>query len=175
MLVDAGCVVLRQTFLKSTASSRTASRMLRLRLTQPSSRCAEQAVEQLVRQHLRRQRAIVAGPAHIALDAFAERFLRHADLQRAESRLGADLGRDHLIDRRSAGAVSGERRAVSHAADRLVVAVAGTRYGCGRVVEAGQDVDVIAEGAQAATGTAAGRSRRRSCSESSSARECRCR
>ena len=101
-----------------------------------------------MRQHLRRQRAIVAGPAHIALDALAERFLRDADLQRAEARLGADLRGDHLIDRRSARAVSGERRARRHTAHRLVVAVAGAGRRGSRVVQAAENVNVVAERGQ---------------------------
>ena len=36
---------------------------------------AEQAVEQILRNHLRRQRALVAGPAHVAVHVLAVRFL----------------------------------------------------------------------------------------------------
>ena len=49
-----------------------------------------------------------------------------------------------LIDGRSARAASGERRA-GHTAHRLVVAVAGARYRGRGVVEAAEDVDVVAE------------------------------
>ena len=59
---------------------------------------AEQAIEQVLRNHLRRQRALVTRPAHVAVDVLAVRFLRHADLQRAEARLGADLRGEKLVD-----------------------------------------------------------------------------
>ena len=106
---------------------------------------AEQVIEELVRQHLRRQRAIVSGPAHVALDALAEGFLRDADLNRAEARIAADFGGDGLVDGCSARAVAGERRTGGDAADRLVVAVAGAG-GIGRlVVQAAENVDIVAE------------------------------
>ena len=54
---------------------------------------AEQAIEKPVRDHLRRQRAFISGPAHVALHALAERFLRDADLQRAEAGVAAELRR----------------------------------------------------------------------------------
>src|SRR4029079_11399091 len=44
---------------------------------------AEEPVEEPVRNHLRRQSTLVSGPAHIPLHAFAEAFLRHADLKRS--------------------------------------------------------------------------------------------
>ena len=50
-----------------------------------------------------------------------------------------------LVDGRPAGAVAGERRAGHHAAHRFVVAVAGARYGGRRVIEAGEDVNIVAE------------------------------
>src|SRR5207244_5334776 len=40
----------------------------------------EQTVEQLVRQHFRRQRTIAIRPAQVALDTLSEGLLRHADL-----------------------------------------------------------------------------------------------
>ena len=136
---------------------------------------AEEIIEQLVRQHLRRQRTVVAGPTHIPLDALAERFLRDADLNRAEARILADLRGDRLVDRRSAGAVAGERRAGGHAADRLVVSVARTARGSGLVVEAAEHVDIVAERRQRAEARREVEIRAGLARESSSARECRCR
>src|SRR5262249_35030190 len=107
---------------------------------------AEQVIEELVGQHLRRQRTVVPGPAHVALDALAERLLRHADLNRAEARLLADLRRYRLIDRRPARAVPGKWSAAHDAADGLVVAVAGPGGGGRLVIEAAEHVDVAAEG-----------------------------
>ena len=124
--------------------------MLRLRVDPAGVAGAEQVIEELVRQHLRRQRAVVPGPAHVALDALAERFLRDADLDRAEARIAADSGGDDLVDGRSAGAVAGERGTGGDAAHRLVVAVAGAG-GIGRlVVQAAENVDVVAERGQRA-------------------------
>ena len=45
----------------------------------------------------------------------------------------------------AARAVAGERRASGDAADRFVVAVAGTAGGGRLIVEAAEDVDVVAE------------------------------
>src|ERR1700738_3405901 len=69
---------------------------------------AEQPVEEPMGDHLRRKGPLVSGPAHVALHAFAKRFLRDANLQRAESRVAAELGCDHLVDRWSARSPSGE-------------------------------------------------------------------
>src|SRR3954454_10689742 len=71
---------------------------------------AEKAVKQLARNHFGGQRTVALSPTHVPLNAFAERFLRHADLQRAETRFAAQARRDHLIERRSPGAASGKLR-----------------------------------------------------------------
>src|SRR5205814_8464580 len=71
----------------------------------------EQPVEELMRQHFRRQGPVAIGPAQIALNAFAEGFLRYADLQGAEARFLSQFPRDYLIDRRAARSTSGERLA----------------------------------------------------------------
>ena len=89
---------------------------------------AKQPVEQPVRNHLRGQRTVARGPAHVPLNAFAERFLADTDLQRAEARIVADLLRDNLIDGRSARAASGERFARHQRAHGAVMAVG--RSGC---------------------------------------------
>src|SRR6187397_2951528 len=60
---------------------------------------SEKTVKQLAGDHFRRKSAVITRPAHISLDAFAERFLRDTDLQGAEARLAADPSRDGLIDR----------------------------------------------------------------------------
>src|SRR5439155_26621246 len=104
---------------------------------------AEQPVEQLMRQHLRRQRTVAIGPAQIALNALAERLLRYTDLQRAEARFFAQLPRNHLVDRRAAGAAPGIGLARDQRAHGRVVAVAGTRQTRRRTIQAGDDVDVL--------------------------------
>src|SRR5262245_58199969 len=45
---------------------------------------AEEPIEQTVRNHFGRQRPITPGPAHIALNALAERLLANANLQASE-------------------------------------------------------------------------------------------
>src|SRR3954447_6829390 len=72
---------------------------------------AEQAIEQPMRDHLGRKRAIAAGPAHVPLDALAEGFLAHADLQGAEPAVVADFLGDHLVDGWAARAAAREHRA----------------------------------------------------------------
>ena len=133
-------------FFNSVASSRTASRILRFRLTQPSSCTPNKRSNKPVRNHLGRQRPFIARPAHIALHAFAERFLRHTDLQRPEARIAADLVGDHLIDGRSARSTAGKVGAGHQAAHRIGVAVAFTVGG--RVVETAQHVNVFAPGCE---------------------------
>ena len=95
--------------LKAAASSRTRSSTLFFRSIQPRSLPPNEPVEEPVRDHLGRQWTVARGPAHVPLDAFAERFLADTDLQGAEARIVADLLRDHLIDGRTAGAAAGER------------------------------------------------------------------
>ncbi len=41
----------------------------------------EQAIEKILRNVLLRQRTLVAGPRHVAVNVFAVRFLSNADLQ----------------------------------------------------------------------------------------------
>ena len=92
--------------------------------------------------------AVVAGPAHVALNALAKGFLRHADLDRTEARFTADFRRDGLIDRRSSGAVAGEGRTRCDPADRFMVAVAGAA-GCRRlIIQTTEHVDIVAERSQ---------------------------
>src|SRR5207245_8872339 len=74
--------------------------------TRRSSDLSENAVEQFMRDHLRRQGAIAAGPAKIALNALAERLLAHADLQRAEARFAAYLDRKSTRLNSSHGSIS---------------------------------------------------------------------
>ena len=106
---------------------------------------AEDAIEQFVRNHLRRQRAIASGPTQIALNTLAKGFLAHADLQRPEAALPADFGCDELIDGRSACATAGEGRSRHERTHRAVVIVAGTGHARRRIVEPGDDVYIVAE------------------------------
>src|SRR5260370_40699204 len=59
------------------------------------------------------------GPAHVALEALAERFPRDTDLNRAEARIAADSGSDGLVDECAARAVAGERGTACGAPHRL--------------------------------------------------------
>src|SRR5262249_12019680 len=109
---------------------------------------AEQTIEQLVWNHLRRQGTIVAGPAHVPLDALAEGLLRDADLQRAEAGIGADSRSYRLVDGWSARAAPRKRRTRKQAAGRLMMPVAGTRRGRGGIVDSADHVNVAAERGQ---------------------------
>src|ERR1700676_4169594 len=84
-------------------------------------------LEQVVGQHLRRQRTVIAGPAQISMDALPVRLLADADLQRVEASLTADLRGDGLVDRRTGAASPAIGRARDQTAHRFVMAVAGTR------------------------------------------------
>src|SRR5262249_9229344 len=106
---------------------------------------AKQAVEKLVRDHLGWQRPVVARPAHVPLDALAERLLRYPDLERPKPRLAADLAGNGLVDRRPARAAPGERRPGHQRAHRLVMPVAGAGQRRGGVVEPADHVNVVAE------------------------------
>ena len=123
MLVEPKRILLRQVLLKQ-------SRILAHRVQDAALAVdptlflrAEQAVEQPVRNLFGRQRTVGSGPAHVPLHCAAERFLRHADLQRSEARFSADLARDDLIHRRTARSAAGEARAGHQCAHRGGVAV----------------------------------------------------
>ncbi|MCX6613944.1 MAG: hypothetical protein NTW74_24255 [Acidobacteria bacterium] len=92
---------------------------------------AEKTVEEAARDHLWWQGAIVASPAHVALDAFAKGFLRDANLSRAEAGVAADFAGDGLIDGCSACATAGEGGAAHQCTHRVVMAVAGAGEGGG--------------------------------------------
>src|SRR3954466_15313788 len=64
---------------------------------------AEEAIEEAMRNLLRRQRPVRTRPAHILLDSAAERLLGDADLQRSESRITANLRCQDLVERCGAG------------------------------------------------------------------------
>ena len=70
---------------------------------------AKQPVEQILRDHLGRQRAVVPRPTQVAMDVLAVRLLTHADLQRAEPRLPTNRPGDDLVDGGPAGAAAGVR------------------------------------------------------------------
>src|SRR5207247_1749391 len=106
---------------------------------------SENTVEQFMRDHLRRQGAIAAGPAQIALNALAERLLAHADLQRAEARFAADLRGDRLIDGAPAGAAAGEGSTRYQRAHRPVMIVARPGHTRRRIIEACDDMDIVAK------------------------------
>ena len=143
MLVDAGLIVRRQLLLQQIGVLPNSVQNTALAIHPALFALAEQPVEEPVRDHLRRQRALVSGPAHVALHALAERFLRDADLQRAEPGVAADLGGDHLVDGRSARAAAGEMRAGHQPAHGVRVAVAHSLGG--GVVHAAQHVEIAAE------------------------------
>src|SRR4029077_6129440 len=99
--------------------------------------------EQVVRQHLRGQWTVIAGPAQIAMDALPMRFLADADLQRVKASLTANLRGDDLIDRRSGAAsprIGGARAQPAH---RFVMTIAGTRKARSGIVQAPDDVNVL--------------------------------
>jgi hypothetical protein len=101
---------------------------------------------------LLRQRALVTGPRHIAVDVLAVRFLRHADLQGTETRLGANLGSQDLIDRGAGGAAASVGRTGHDAAERAEMTVPLTIEPRRDVVDAAQHVHVFphaADGRQA--------------------------
>src|SRR5262249_46368332 len=109
---------------------------------------AEEPVEEFVRDHLRRQGALVTRPTHVSLDAFAEGFLRDADLQRPETRLALELRRDGLIYGRTGRAASGERRATHQRAHGFVMSVARAGRCGGGVIQSTDYMNVAPEGGQ---------------------------
>ena len=104
---------------------------------------AEEPIEEIVRNHFGRERAVGASPTQVAVDVFTVRFLADADLKGAEPRLAAHRARNHLIDRRAAGAAARVRRAGDERAHRFVMRVAGRRDARVRVVDAADDMDVV--------------------------------
>src|SRR5205085_7536106 len=112
----------------------------------------EQTIEQIMRDQLRRQRALIARPAHVAMNTLAVRLLTYAYLQRAEPHraagLGGHSGRDHLVNRRAARASSGEGRSRKQGAHRAVMVVPRTGFPRGRIVEPAEDVYMISKGTQ---------------------------
>ena len=109
---------------------------------------AEKALEELVREHLRRERPLVGGPAHIALDALSEGFLRNADLQGPEARVAADFRGDRLVDRRRSRAPARKGGSRHQRAHGTMMPVSRSRNLSGRVVQAGDHVNVAAQGSQ---------------------------
>src|SRR5688572_23573662 len=95
-----------------------------------------------------RQRALEARPRHVAVHVLAVRFLRDADLQRAEARLRADLRSEDLIDRWARGAASGIGSARHQPTERAEMAVALAVEARGDVVDAAEHVHVIAHAAE---------------------------
>src|SRR5262245_10430768 len=85
---------------------------------------AEETIEEILRDHLGRQRALESGPRHVALHVFAVGLLRDADLERTESRFGADFRGENLVERGAACAAPSERGAGHEATDGVHVAVA---------------------------------------------------
>src|ERR1700676_242980 len=78
-------------------------------------------LEQVVGQHLRRQRTVITGPAQIAMDALPVRLLADADLQRMEASLPTNLRPDDLIDRWRRAASPGKGGPRNQAAHRFVM------------------------------------------------------
>src|ERR1700732_2548924 len=99
MLVQARLIVARKLLLQSRHVLADSIQDAPLAINPTLLALAEQPVEEPAGDHLRRESPLVPGPAHVALHALAERLLRDANLQRAESRVAAELGRDHLVDR----------------------------------------------------------------------------
>ena len=115
---------------------------------------AEQAVKQILRNHLRRQRAIISRPTHVAMHVFAVRFLRDSDLQRMESRLGSHLRRQNLVDRGAAGAASCIGRAGHQSAHGGEVPIALPVESGRDVIDSADDVNVVAHRIEWGQGTA---------------------
>src|SRR5215467_10994885 len=112
----------------------------------------EQTIEEIMWDQLGRKRALIARPAHVAMNTLAMRLLTYSHLQRAKSHGAAGLdghfGCDHVVDRRAACASSGEGRPRDQGAHRAVMVVPGTGLPRGRVVEPAEDVDVIPKRSQ---------------------------
>ena len=145
MLFHSGLVVLRQVLFKLRRVFEYRIQDTPLAIDPAFFALAEEAIEEPVRKHLGRESPFVTGPAHIALDALAEGFLGDSHLQRAETRVAADLGSDGLVDGRAAGAAPGEARAGHEAAHGVVMAVAGSRQSRRGIVESAEDVNIVAK------------------------------
>src|SRR5579872_5364159 len=102
MLVDARLIRTSQNLLERSRIFLYGVQHAALTLDPTFIALPEDAIEKFVRDHLRRQGAVAARPAQVALDALTERFLRHAELQRAKSRFAADPRGNQLIDRGAA-------------------------------------------------------------------------
>ena len=143
MLFQTLLVFLAQRRLQFGDIAATRSRMLSLRPHPALIFLAEEPVEQILRNHLRRQGAIVTRPAHVAVNVLAVRFLRDADLQRMEARFRAHLRGQNLIDGGAARAASGVGGAGHQAAEGGKVAVALSVEPRGHVVDAADDMNIV--------------------------------
>src|SRR5262245_9006399 len=140
MLVQAGLIVAGELLLESSRVLADDIQYAPLTIRPTLFPLTKQPVEKPVRDHLLRQSVLVSGPAHVSLHALAEGFLRNANLQRAESRVAAELGRNHLVDRRPTRPPSGEPGASHQPAHRVGVPVAPSSGG--RVVYTTEHVNV---------------------------------
>src|SRR5262249_55416365 len=109
---------------------------------------AEEALEEALRNHLRRQSPIGGSPAHVAMNVFAVRLLGHTDLEGAEAGLGAEVRGEYLADRQTTSAAPGIGQARHERAHRLVMSVAGAGHARRGIVDAADHVDVLAQRAQ---------------------------
>src|SRR5262245_22698225 len=148
MLLHSGLVVWWQSLLQSRGVFTDRVQYAALAVDPAFFAPAEEPVEEFVGDHLRRQRALITRPTHVSLDAFAEGFLRDADLHRAETRLALELRRDGLIYGRTGRSASGERRATHQPAHGFVMSVARAGSCGGGVVQSTDDVNVAPEGGQ---------------------------
>src|SRR5215475_5248169 len=148
MFFNAGLVVWRQSLLQIRGVFMDRVQYAALAVDPAFFTPAEEPVEEFVWDHLRRQSALVTGPAHVSLYAFAEGFLRDADLQRPETRFALELRRDCLIYGRTSRSASGERRATHQRAHGFVMPVARAGHGGGGVVQSTDDVNVAPEWGQ---------------------------
>ena len=155
------------------ASSRTASRTLRLRWTQPSSLAPKTRSNR--RCGISSGGSARSGPAQLMFFCMAPPNTPATRRSAANgSGFRAEPARQNLVDRGSGGAASGIARTSHHAAHRGGVAVE-RRIHDRRIIEAAENVHMVAQARQWGSGTASCRSRARSRRESSSAPECRCR
>src|SRR5262245_914796 len=148
MFFHSGLVVWRQLLLQSLGVFTNRVQDAALAVDPAFFALAEEPVEEFVRDHLRRQGALVTSPAHVSLDAFAEGFLRDANLQRPETRLALEFRRDGLIYGRTSRSASGERRATHQRANGFVMSVARAGHCGGGVIQSTDDVNVAPEGSQ---------------------------
>ena len=106
---------------------------------------AEEAVEEVMWNHLRRQSALEARPTHVAVNVLAVGFLGYSDLQGVETRFGADPGCEQLIDGRAGRSTARVSRARGEAAKRGEVTVALAVEPGGYVVDSADHVDIITD------------------------------